>query len=509
MTIANATATDADISDADLLRRYVARNDTAALETLFVRHADMAYRAALRVTRHAADAQDAVQTAFVKIMRDASKCPADGSVKAWLARVVINAAKDMIKRSVRRRNREETVAAELDSFAKDTALEQDADHADMLPKMLERLPERYRMPVWLHHGEGLSFTEVSHALAIPTDTVRKQASRGVAMLKAVLARAGVPASAASLGALFAVPAAEAAPPALLDSLGPIMESGGTAGLSPVSARLAGRSLSASASWLKSAVAAALVAGAVGSGGILHLRFRSRQQAESPPAPSVAENQRAGLPWRWDFETPNVPELLRPALGSWRHLPNGGPYGSGCMETVGDQFQLILDFPVQDFPVRISCRVDSIWPYPAGGQMIAVGWADYDRVLEFKGVADYEPGQVHPDIRGGQNIGWWAQMESYVMSDRIVTTTDGRLAIAMAYEPRSADTRLALFGRGAFRIDYLEISSVSPEDVPDISHLLEAAHAVPPELRDGRPVPLPGLKPGRLHRQVEAVFHNYR
>ncbi len=511
-------------TDAGLLRRYAERQDARALETFFARHADLAYRAALRVTRNASDAEDAVQTAFVKIMRDAARCPNGDGIKAWIARVAINAAKDMIKSSVRRRAREEAAASD-DAFRHEQGMPTDGDWALMLRQTLDRLPERYRMPVWLHHGEGLSFADVSRTLAIPTDTVRKQASRGMAMLRTAMARAGAPVSAASLVALFTVPPAEAAAPSLLNSIGPIVESGGSAGLSPAAARLVAHPPSPTVFWLKPAIAIALATTAVGTVAGLRILFRSRQERHEPNlAPPAAESSAdpsrgdkalfpppiaASATYRWDFETPDVPEILRPVTGTWRHVPGGGPGGSGCMETDGEFFQLILDFPLPDLPVRVSYRTDSVWPSPPGDHLIAIGWAEYDRVIEFKGVADYKPPRISPDIKDGQNIGWWPRLNSYVMPDRIVTTTDGRLAIAMACRPRSTDTRLALFARGSFRIDHLEIQSVSPEEVPDISPHIEASRAVPNEQRDGRRVPLPGLKPGRLHHRIEAVFHNYR
>jgi len=87
--------------------------DANSWKELFARHADLSYRAALRVTRNAADAEDAVQSAFVRIMQDAVKYRGGKGVKVWITKMVINTAKDQIKGAVRRRGREEKVGGEV------------------------------------------------------------------------------------------------------------------------------------------------------------------------------------------------------------------------------------------------------------------------------------------------------------------------------------------------------------------------------------------------------------
>ena len=62
-------STPAQTEDAALLRAFCERGDRQAMNALFARHADAAYRTALRLCRNAADAEDAVQTAFIEVLR--------------------------------------------------------------------------------------------------------------------------------------------------------------------------------------------------------------------------------------------------------------------------------------------------------------------------------------------------------------------------------------------------------------------------------------------------------
>ncbi len=72
--------------DAQLLARWSAHGDRAALAELMARHADAAYAVALRVTGHASDAEDAVQEGVMAVMLHASDYrPRRGaSVPSWM-----------------------------------------------------------------------------------------------------------------------------------------------------------------------------------------------------------------------------------------------------------------------------------------------------------------------------------------------------------------------------------------------------------------------------------------
>src|SRR5207253_54721 len=67
MTPPAASRLDSD--DATLLQQYIANGDREAIDMLFRRHADSAYRTALRCCGNSADAEDAVQAAFLEVLQ--------------------------------------------------------------------------------------------------------------------------------------------------------------------------------------------------------------------------------------------------------------------------------------------------------------------------------------------------------------------------------------------------------------------------------------------------------
>src|SRR4051812_2647313 len=88
-------------SDEQLLARHAA-GDRLALEELFRRYRQPAYRVAYRLLGNEADALDAVQEGFVKVLTHLPDFQGRSSFKTWLLRVVSNAALDLGRQRGRR-----------------------------------------------------------------------------------------------------------------------------------------------------------------------------------------------------------------------------------------------------------------------------------------------------------------------------------------------------------------------------------------------------------------------
>src|SRR6516165_666299 len=88
-------------SDEQLLDRFTA-GDRLALDELFRRYRQPAYRVAYRLLGHEADALDAVQEGFIKALTHLHGFQGRSSFKTWLLRVVSNAALDLGRQRSRR-----------------------------------------------------------------------------------------------------------------------------------------------------------------------------------------------------------------------------------------------------------------------------------------------------------------------------------------------------------------------------------------------------------------------
>src|SRR5215831_16500230 len=154
-------------ADDDCLLRCFAAGRRDALEELFRRYRAPAYRVAHRLLGHEADALDAVQEGFVKVLTHLKGFRGQSSFKTWLLRVVSNAALDL----GRKRGRRETLSLDAPvgedgpnrqpQAFQDPALRlEQADLRQHLDEALATLPEAQRRTFVLHAEGGLSYREV-------------------------------------------------------------------------------------------------------------------------------------------------------------------------------------------------------------------------------------------------------------------------------------------------------------------------------------------------------------
>jgi RNA polymerase sigma-70 factor, ECF subfamily len=164
-------------SDELVLARYAA-GDRTALDELFVRHRDTAYRVAYRLLGNEADALDAVQDGFIKVLSHLHGFERRSSFKTWLLRVVSNAALDLGRQRSRRDalslegaevRRHEPALPPNGSNAGDVA--EQADLRRLLDEALRQLPEAQRRTFVLYVDAELSYREVAQVLGISIGTV--------------------------------------------------------------------------------------------------------------------------------------------------------------------------------------------------------------------------------------------------------------------------------------------------------------------------------------------------
>lgn len=141
--------------------------DPAALVALYETHGERMKSVAMNLLGRRSDAEDAVQEAFLRIYRGASRFRGGASLSTWAYRILINACYDMLRRSKRRPESpipEEAVLPPGEAH----------DHALRLAveRALTRLDERERAAFVLCEIEGLSHREAGEVLDVPENTSR-------------------------------------------------------------------------------------------------------------------------------------------------------------------------------------------------------------------------------------------------------------------------------------------------------------------------------------------------
>jgi RNA polymerase sigma-70 factor (ECF subfamily) len=165
-------------------RRIVRESDTRpeeaeiAFEQIVREHSRLAYRVAYAVLRNSADAEDAAQESFLKILR--SKTTQIEDWAGWIARIAYRTAIDM----ARRRKHEDVNEFEIADpcEAHDEALSRE-QQVRRLRRMIAGLPEDLRHPLELSALEELNSRQIAEVLGVNEVTVRTRLMRARQILK--------------------------------------------------------------------------------------------------------------------------------------------------------------------------------------------------------------------------------------------------------------------------------------------------------------------------------------
>jgi RNA polymerase sigma-70 factor (ECF subfamily) len=181
-------------SDEELLARW-GQGERPALDELFRRYRSLAYRVAYRLLGNEADALDAVQEGFIKVLTHLDGFQGRSSFKTWLLRVVSNAALDLGRQRGRREaySLEAPEAGEGDWSQPETAIDpalglERADLRQLLDQALAGLPEAQRRTFVLHAEAELSYREVADVMGISIGTVMSRLYYARQKLRAYLSR---------------------------------------------------------------------------------------------------------------------------------------------------------------------------------------------------------------------------------------------------------------------------------------------------------------------------------
>jgi RNA polymerase sigma-70 factor (ECF subfamily) len=164
------------------------RRDRSSQRALYGHYAKPMYNLCLRMLRHAHDAEDVLQVAFVDIFGKIHTFNFEASISAWIKRIVVNRCIDHLKKR-------RLLTTDLDTNRHDAALEDpDPEPAlsaqkisvERIKQATRQLSEGYRVVLSLYLFEGYDHNEIAQILDISVGTSKSQYSRARKRLAALL-----------------------------------------------------------------------------------------------------------------------------------------------------------------------------------------------------------------------------------------------------------------------------------------------------------------------------------
>ena len=181
--------------------------DETAFAALVTRHGPLVLGVCRRVLHHQQDTEDAFQATFVVLARKARSICKQTSLASWLYKVAYRIALRARAVNARRRLPEHRIVAEYAPSPLGEVVQ--AELRRVLDEEVQRLPEKYRLPILLCYLEGQTNEQAAAQLRCPTGTVKIRLSRGREMLRKRLTRRGIGLSALALAATLVQSAAAA------------------------------------------------------------------------------------------------------------------------------------------------------------------------------------------------------------------------------------------------------------------------------------------------------------
>ncbi len=193
------SAVQRSLDDSQLVR-LIAGGDQAAFETMMRRHNGKLFRVARAILKEDADAEEALQDAYLEAYRHIKDFAGKARFETWLTRIVINQA----LMRLRKRRRDNVVvpfpAADgerTDSFEARIADEQAEPPSNrllrgeirrVLEQRIDELPDPFRVVFVMREVQEMNADEIAECLGIPAATVRTRLFRARALLREALAR---------------------------------------------------------------------------------------------------------------------------------------------------------------------------------------------------------------------------------------------------------------------------------------------------------------------------------
>ena len=177
MTVAVVPSSPDDLN----LARRCAAGDSSAVRIVTTANNQRLFRAAWSILKDRSEAEDAVQSAYLKAFTSADRFEGRSALSTWLTRITINEALMRARAAKRRRSHLEAEGVPMLEDYREVDAPDKALAREQLRRIMEQaiaeLPDAFRTVFVLRDVEGLSIEQTADVLELPTATVKTRQLR--------------------------------------------------------------------------------------------------------------------------------------------------------------------------------------------------------------------------------------------------------------------------------------------------------------------------------------------
>ena len=177
-----------EISNSELVRKSQL-GDKAAFEQLVIRHQDLVFSLAYKLTGNREMANDVAQEAFIRAWKAIEKFRGDSTFSTWIYRITVNTAWTLRKKAKKHNtlNIDDTYEPIVIDEKKDPELVAiNSDLSSVLINALDKIPIEQRIIVELKNIEGRSHKEIADYLDISVTAAKVRLHRAHQRLRQIL-----------------------------------------------------------------------------------------------------------------------------------------------------------------------------------------------------------------------------------------------------------------------------------------------------------------------------------
>ena len=151
---------------------------------LYERYAPKMFGVCMRYFHTKEEAQDALQDGFVKVFTKINAFRGQGSFEGWIRRIMVNTSLNLIRSNLKHQYHEDVADAKIQIA--DFSVEFDQFNVQDIMKLMQDLPNGYRVVFNMYEIDGFSHKEIADELNISVNTSKSQLLKARRSLRAGL-----------------------------------------------------------------------------------------------------------------------------------------------------------------------------------------------------------------------------------------------------------------------------------------------------------------------------------